>query len=233
MMPSRVTGHLKRGGGVLLTILTLEPNVSRAAEASPVPDLGSWLLGISLFGLAGLALLTVLFVFGDAGERRRRRTLRGQLGKLSLPAAISRVSGKLDWSNQAMRTAFGDDQGDIMQTLGQGIKIDAGQIYRLVGRAREIGFAFEPVRSQRQDSMAILSVRVDGPKHLVWMVIPPEQLSLKDGKTGFIGFGLIPAVDRDMGSRNQSAVAPDDSTAKLANSATLDVVAGRIDAVRF
>jgi hypothetical protein len=180
MMLSRVAEHLRRGGGVLLPISTLAPGVSQAADPGSALVSGAvgvpWLIALGLIGLGCLALLSLLLAFGDASARRRRRVLRGRLDKLDLPAAISGLDGKLDWSNQAMRAAFGDGRGDILQTLGRGVGVDAGHVYRLANRAREVGFAFEPVRGLRDSDMAILSVRFDEPKHLVWMVFPPDRL---------------------------------------------------------
>ena len=180
MMHSSAAAHMRRGGGALLSALTLAPGISHAGEtgALPVPEVagGPWLIVLGLAGLAGVALLSLLFLFGDASARRRRRLLRAQLERLDLPAAVSGVNGKLEWSNRAMRAAYGDGSGDIVNRLGGGVEVDAGLIYRLANRAREMGFAVEPVRSLLSEDMAVLSARFEVPDRLVWTVFPPDRL---------------------------------------------------------
>ncbi len=177
MMHSFAASHMRRGGGVLLCALTLAPGICRAAGAGAVPFAdaagGPWLIALGLAGLAGVALLGLLFVFGDAGTRRRRRLLRERLDRLDCPAAVSGVDGKLEWANRAMRAAYGDGPGDITRRLGGGIEVDAGLIYRLANRAREVGFAIEPVRSLLSEDTVVLSARIDVPNRLVWTVFPP------------------------------------------------------------
>jgi two-component system cell cycle sensor histidine kinase/response regulator CckA len=137
-----------------------------------------------VIGSGVLALQSLFLAFGDASTRRRRRGLRRRLDHLDLPAAISGVDGKLEWSNQAMRAAFGDGHDDIAQVLGRGVGVDAGQVYRLAIRAREMGFAFEAVRSLQDGAMAVLSARIDEPKHFVWMVFPPDHLPKIEQQAG-------------------------------------------------
>ena len=112
--------------------------------------------------------------------------MRERLERLDLPAAVSGIDGKLHWVNQAMRVAFGGRQGDIVQRLGACLEVDASLIYRLANRAREMGFAIEPVRSLLSTDMAILSARFDVPDRLVWTVLPPDCLPkfALDGGTG-------------------------------------------------
>ena len=171
---------MRRGGGALLFALTLAPGICHAGEIGPlaVPDVadGPWPIVLGLAGLASVAPLSVLFLFGDVSARRRRRLLRERLEKLDLPAAVSGVDGKLEWTNRAMRAAYGDGPGDIVQRLGGGIEVDPGLIYRLANRAREMGFTIEPVRSLPSEDMAILSARFDVPDRLVWTVFPPDRL---------------------------------------------------------
>ncbi|MEE8455813.1 MAG: PAS domain-containing protein, partial [Limibaculum sp.] len=133
-----------------------------------------------------MALLSLLFLFGDASTRRRRRLLRKRLDKLDLPAAVSGVDGKVEWANRAMRAAYGDGPGDIVRRLGARLEVDAGLIYRLANRAREMGFAIEPVRSLSSEDMTILSARFDEPDRLVWTVLPPDRLPkiVTDGGAG-------------------------------------------------
>ena len=176
MMHSLAVAHLRRRGGLLLLILTLAPGMSHAGETGSVPGPGSWPIVLGLFGLTGLALLTALFVFGDASARRRRRLLRERLDRLDFPAAIVGVNGKIDWLNRSMRSAYGDGPGDIAQMLAAGVKVDAALIYRLANRAREIGFAVEPVHSLPSEDTVILSARLDDPDRLVWTVFPPDRL---------------------------------------------------------
>ena len=181
---------MRRGGGALLCVLTLAPGISLAGETGPlsVPDVagGPWLIVLGLAGLAGVALLSLLFLFGDASTRRRRRLLRKRLDKLDLPAAVSGVDGKVEWANRAMRAAYGDGPGDIVHRLGARLEVDAGLIYRLANRAREMGFAIEPVRSLSSEDMTILSARFDEPDRLVWTVLPPDRLPkiVTDGGAG-------------------------------------------------
>ena len=181
--------HLRRGSGILLSFALFEPAVSHAGGLGPAaapdfmsalvwetPGLNTGLIIIAVIGLICMAGFSLLLGFGDASARRRLRAMHARLEKSEFPAAISGVDGKLDWTNRAMRGAFGDGQGDITRTLGRGLAVDAGQIYRLAIRAREIGFAFEPAQNLNDDSMLVLSVRYDEPNRLVWMVFPPEQL---------------------------------------------------------
>jgi PAS domain-containing protein len=160
--------------------LTLMPGVSHARLSGVVAAPGvagaAWLIALGLIGVACLAALSLLLVHGDASARRRQRAMRTRLNKIDLPAAISGIDGKVEASNPAMRAAFGDTPGDIAQMLGRGIEVDAGQIYRLATRSREIGFAYEPVRSLQDDSTVVLSARFDEPKRLVWTVFSPERL---------------------------------------------------------
>jgi len=187
MMHTLAAERMRRGGGALLCALTLSPGIGRAG-ALPAADVapGPWLVVLGLAGLAGVALLSLLFLFGDASTRRRRRLLRKRLDKLDLPAAVSGVDGKVEWANRAMRAAYGDGPGDIVQRLGGGIEVDAGLIYRLANRAREMGFAIEPVRSRLNEDMAVLSARFDLPDRLVWTVFPPDRLPniARDGDAG-------------------------------------------------
>ncbi len=177
MMHSLAAAHMRRGGGALLCALMLAPGICHAGETGPlpVPDVagGPWLIILGLAGLAGVALLSLVFLFGDASARRRRRLLRERLEKLDLPAAVSGVDGKLEWANRAMRAVYGDGPGDIVDRLGGGVEVDAGLIYRLANRAREMGFAVEPIRSLSSEGMAVLSARFDEPNRLVWTVFPP------------------------------------------------------------
>ncbi len=180
MMHSLAAARIHRGGGALLCSLTLAPGICRAgaAGALPGPDLAPspWLIVLGLAGLAGVALLGLLFLFGDAGARRRRRLLRERLDRLDLPAAVSGIDGKVEWANRAMRADYGAGPGDIVRRLGGGLEVDAGLVYRLAIRAREMGFAIEPVRRLPGEEMAILAARFEVPDRLVWTVFPPGRL---------------------------------------------------------
>ena len=180
MMHPFAAAHLRRGGGALLCALTLAPGLGHAGDAGalPVADAagGPWLIVLGLAGLAGVALLGLLLLFGDAGTRRRRRLLRERLERLDLPAAVSGIDGKVEWANLTMRAAYGNGPGDIVRRLAGGIEVDAGLVYRLANRAREMGFAIEPVRRLRGEETAILAARFDLPDRLVWTVLPPERL---------------------------------------------------------
>jgi PAS domain-containing protein len=184
MSPSAIE-RLCRGVGIVLFSLTLAPGVSSAqisgaqlnsADAAPGVAGAPRLIALGLVGVACVVTQSLLLVHGDASARRRRRALRARMNKSDLPAAISGVDGKVDAANPAMRAAFGDTPGDIVQMLGRGIDVDAGQIYRLATRSREIGFAYELVRNLQDDSTVVLSARFDEPNHLVWTVFSPERL---------------------------------------------------------
>ena len=133
MMLSSAAERLRRGGGVLFLSLALAPSASRAGLAGVVaaPEVVSsqisvlWLMALGLIGVACLAVLSLLLVYGDASARQRQRVIRARLNKTDLPAAISGVDGKLYASNPAMRAAFGDMRGDIVQLLGRGIEVNA------------------------------------------------------------------------------------------------------------
>jgi two-component system cell cycle sensor histidine kinase/response regulator CckA len=180
MMHPFAAAHLGRSGGALLCALILAPGICHAevAGAQPVEGTagGPWLIVLGLAGLAGVVLLGLLFLFGDAGTRRRRRLMRERLDRLDLPAAVSGVDGKLEWVNRAMRAAYGDGPGDIVGRLGARLALDASLIYRLAKRAREMGFAIEPVRRLPDEGLAILSARFDVPDRLVWTILPPDRL---------------------------------------------------------
>jgi len=144
-----------------------------------------WLIALGLVGAGYLAALLLLAVYGVAGARHRRRLLQARLNRLEFPALISGMNGKVQWTNRAFRAAgwgsSGDGQDEVTACLAGAVAIDAALIYRLARRAREIGFALEPVPDTPGEGTVVVTVQLDLPEHLVWTLCPPDRLPEMSG----------------------------------------------------
>jgi two-component system cell cycle sensor histidine kinase/response regulator CckA len=166
--------------GVLLTAFLLTPGLSLAftpGVAFPAALTIAWPMILGLAALACVVLLILLYVFGDASARRRRSVVQARLDNSGLPSAISGIDGRLEWVNSAMSAPGDAAKGDIGELMAEaGIRIGPADIYRLVSRARELGFALEPVHDSAGDGSQVLAVRFDAPSRFIWTLLPRDRL---------------------------------------------------------
>jgi two-component system cell cycle sensor histidine kinase/response regulator CckA len=179
-MLSRAAAPLHGVRSVTAASLALGPGLAHAETAGSAPLSGgagmTLVVALLLLAAACLTALLMLLLRGDAAARLSRRRLQARLQRLNHPAAISRMSGSLEWTNRALCSAHGEGSDEIVGRLSTGITVDAGLIYRLARRAREFGFAIEPTRRLKDGEPLLLTVQHEGSDRLVWTVCPPESL---------------------------------------------------------
>lgn len=156
-------------------VLSLVPNLALAqADDAGGAASGLWALSAVLVVCAA-CFASGLLISGEGAVWRRGRALRRRIEGQRVPGAITGTDGRVGWINAPMQAEFGVDAArrGIAEFLAGRLAVDEGSIYRLARRAREIGFAFQPVDGPASPPR-ILTARYDDPGRLVWMLVPPD-----------------------------------------------------------